>query len=140
MFEPVVLTNLVITFLIGWFQVIRLPACSMVTLLLASRADNASVNLHEAVVELGDWEDPENLQHGLLMRHSVRPVHLLLIEKLHIHADGIDLIHEKETAVSVDEVLVLSRHAAKSGIPSLTVHAIGAVSYTHLTLPTIYSV
>ena len=47
------------------------------------------------------------------MRHSVRPVHLLLIEKLHIHADGIDLIHEKETDESVDEVLVLSRHAAK---------------------------
>ena len=85
----------------------------------------ASVNLHEAVIDLGGWEDSENLQHGLLMRHSVRPVHLLLIEKLHIHADGIDLIHERETDESVDEVLVLSRHAAKSGIPSLTVHAIG---------------
>ena len=97
----------------------------MVTLLLASQADNASVNLHEAVAELGGWEESENLKHGLLMRHSYRPVHLLLIDKLHIHADGIDLLHEKETSESVEEVLVLSRHAAKSGIPSLTVHAIG---------------
>ena len=125
MFEPVVLTDLAIALRIGWFEVFRLPACYMVTLLLASRADNASVNLHEAVIDLGGWEASENLQHGLLMRHSVRPVHLLLIEKLHIHADGIDLIHERETDESVDEVLVLSRHAAKSGIPSLTVHAIG---------------
>ena len=125
MFEPVVLSNLVIPLRIGWFEIFRLPACSMVTLLLASQADNASKNLYQAVVELGGWGESENLQHGLLMRHSVRPVHLLLIEKLHIHADGIDLIHEKETAESVEEVLVLSRHAAKSGIPSLTVHAIG---------------
>ena len=97
----------------------------MVTLLLASKADNASVNLHEAVVDLGGWDAPEILPHGLLMRHSTHPVHLLLIEKLHIYADGIDIIHEKETAETVDEVLVLSRHAAKSGLPSLTVHAIG---------------
>ena len=97
----------------------------MVTLLLASKADNASVNLHEAVVGLGGWDAPEILPHGLFLRHSTQPVHLLLIEKLHIYADGIDIIHEKETAETVDEVLVLSRHAAKSGLPSLTVHAIG---------------
>jgi len=97
----------------------------MVTLLLASKADNASVNLHEAVVGLGGWNNSENLPHGILMRHTNRPVHLLLIEKLHIYADGIDIIHQKETAETVDEVLVLSRHAAKSGLPSLTVHAIG---------------
>ena len=97
----------------------------MVTLLLASEADNASVNLHEAVVGLGGWDAPEILPHGLLIRHSTQPVHLLLIEKLHIYADGIDIIHEKQTAETVDEVLVLSRHAAKSGLPSLTVHAIG---------------
>ena len=123
-FEPVVPTDLAIALRIGWFEVFRLPACYMDTS-ASLRADNASVNLHEAVIDLGGWEDSENLQHGLLMRHSVRPVHLLLIEKLHIHADGIDLIHERETDESVDEVLVLSRHAARSGIPSLTVHAIG---------------
>ncbi|MCS5531489.1 MAG: D-aminoacyl-tRNA deacylase [Candidatus Poseidoniales archaeon] len=97
----------------------------MVTLLLASKADNASVNLYEAVVELGGWSKSEQFDYGLVKSHSVRPVHLLLIEKLHIHADGIDIIHEEEIGESVDEVLVLSRHAAKSGIPSLTVHAIG---------------
>ena len=92
---------------------------NMVTLLLASRADNASVNLHDAVVSLGGWNTLEVFPHGLLMRHTIQPVHLLLIEKLHIYADGIDLIHEKETSEAVDEVLVLSRHAAKSGRPSL---------------------
>ncbi|MEK9908777.1 MAG: D-aminoacyl-tRNA deacylase [Candidatus Thalassarchaeaceae archaeon] len=102
----------------------------MVTLLLASKADNASVNLHEAVISLGGWGTPEILPHGLLVRHSTQPVHLLLIEKLHIYANRIDIIHEKETAETVDEVLVLSRHAAKSGLPSLTVHAIGVPGET----------
>ena len=46
----------------------------MVTLLLASKADNASVNLHEAVIGLGGWDGPEILPHGLLIRHSTQPV------------------------------------------------------------------
>ena len=72
------------------------------TLLLASKADNASVNLYEAVVELGGWSKSEQFDHGLVKSHSVRPVHLLLIEKLHLHADGIDIIHEEEIGESVD--------------------------------------
>lgn len=97
----------------------------MLTLLLASSADSASVNLHEAVLELNGWSPQEVLEHGVLRRHSNREVHLLIIDQLHIHADHIDAIHAEATGQTVDEVLVLSRHAAKSGIPSLTVHAIG---------------
>lgn len=97
----------------------------MVTLLLASSADNASVNLLEAVLALGDWQSAEEFEHGILRRHSTRPVHLLLIEQIHIHADAIDEIHAAAVEQAVYEVLVLSRHAAKSGRPSLTLHAIG---------------
>ena len=97
----------------------------MLTLLLASSADSASVNLHDAVSELDVWSSEEVLEHGVLRRHLNREVHLLIIDQLHIHADHIDAIHAKAIGQTVDEVLVLSRHAAKSGIPSLTVHAIG---------------
>lgn len=97
----------------------------MLTLLLASSADSASVNLYDAVSELDGWSPQEVLKHGVLRRHSNREVHLLIIDQLHIHADQIDAIHAEATGQAVDEVLVLSRHAAKSGIPSLTVHAIG---------------
>ena len=63
----------------------------VVTLLLASSADAASINLHDAVLRLGGWEDVGDLGHGVLRVHGTRPVHLLLIEDLHINADGIDL-------------------------------------------------
>ena len=104
----------------------------MVTLLLASSADVASINLHHALLRLGGWEDVGDLGHGELRVHGTRPVHLLLIEDLHINADGIDRTHEEATGCSVDEILVLSRHVSATEIP--------AVSYTHLTLPTICSV
>ncbi len=97
----------------------------MVTLLLASEADSASVNLLEAVRRLEGWGEPEEFDHGVVQRHIARPIHLLSIEELHIHADGIDEIHSAAVGESVDEVLVLSRHVAKSGRPSLTLHAIG---------------
>ena len=97
----------------------------MVTLLLASSADVASYNMHEAILRLGGWSEPAAMDHGLLREHATRPIHLLLIEELHIMADGIDRTHEEVTGCTVDEVLVLSRHVSASEIPALTLHAIG---------------
>ena len=83
------------------------------------------MNLHQAVLSLGGWSDSEDCEHGIVNVHRKYPIHILLIEELHIHADGLDVIHEKVCNVIVEEVLVLSRHSAKSGRPSLSVHAIG---------------
>ena len=90
----------------------------MVTLLLASRGDVASVNLHDAVLRLGGWGEAVEMEHGTVRTHSQRPAHLLLIDQLHIKADGIDAIHEEETGQTVDEVLVLSRHVSASQTPA----------------------
>ncbi len=97
----------------------------MVTLLLASSPDAASLNLHEAILRLGGWDEPTVMDHGLLRVHASRPVHLLLIDELHIMADGIDRTHEGATGCTVDEVLTLSRHVSATEIPALTLHAIG---------------
>jgi D-aminoacyl-tRNA deacylase len=97
----------------------------VVTLLLASSADAASLNLHDAVLRLGGWEEASDLGHGVLRVHGTCPVHLLLIEELHINADGIDRTHEEAAGCGVDEVLVLSRHVSATKIPALTLHAIG---------------
>jgi D-aminoacyl-tRNA deacylase len=102
----------------------------MVTLLLASRGDVASVNLHDAVLRLGGWGEAVEMEHGTVRTHSQRPAHLLLIDQLHIKADGIDAIHEEETGQTVDEVLVLSRHVSASQTPALTLHAIGVPGET----------
>lgn len=101
------------------------PSHDMVTLLLASSEDDASVNLHRAMLDLGNWSNPTNLPHGMVHQHLSREVHLLLIDHLHIHADGIDIIHEENTDCQLDEVLILSRHVSATNTPALTIHAIG---------------
>jgi len=97
----------------------------VVTLLLASSADAASLNMHEAMLRLGGWSKPTATGHGLLREHVTCPVHLLLIEELHVMADGIDCTHEEAIGCTVDEVLILSRHVSATEIPALTLHAIG---------------
>ena len=101
------------------------PSRTMVTLLLASSQDSASVNLHRAMLDLGNWSEPKSLAHGTMHQHLSRDIHLLLIEKLHIHADGIDSIHEKNADCELEEVLILSRHVSATNTPALTLHAIG---------------
>ena len=97
----------------------------MVVLILASEADIASMNLHNAVLGLGDWHVFSSYSHGKVWIHKKKPIHMLLIDDLHIYADQIDTTHELELNVQVTEVLVLSRHVSKSGLPSLTLHPIG---------------
>jgi D-aminoacyl-tRNA deacylase len=110
---------------LGCLEVASPNPLNMVTLLLSSRADDASMNLYGAVLALGGWSEGEEFGHGFVHFHSSQPVHLLLIDGLHINADEIDSAHSSAVDIDVEEVLVLSRHAAKSGIPALTVHAIG---------------
>ena len=70
------------------------------------------------------------LSHGVVTIHENFKVQILLIEDLHIMADGIDKEHEERTGFPVDEVLVLSKHASSSQVPSLTLHAIGVPGET----------
>ena len=97
----------------------------MVTLLLASNEDTASLNIFTALLQLGCWSEPEKFTHGDVFTHLDKNVQLLLISELHIHANNIDLEHFKITNQHVDEVLVLSRHVSSTNIPALTIHAIG---------------
>jgi len=102
----------------------------MGTLLLASSEDVASMGILSAIRGLGGWEEPKQHKHGLVWDHSSCDVQVLLIKGLHIRADGIDLEHESETGVRVEEVLVLSRHVSASETPALTLHAIGVPGET----------
>tara|TARA_B100000945_G_scaffold316796_1_gene318388 strand:+ start:795 stop:1730 length:936 start_codon:yes stop_codon:yes gene_type:complete len=97
----------------------------MGTLILASREDSASMNLLSAVISLGGWGDSKEMVHGQVTKHSSGVAEVLLIDDLHIWADGIDIKHEELTDFEVDEVLVLSRHVSASETPALTLHAIG---------------
>ena len=83
------------------------------------------MNIYSEVLELNGWEDTQEYSHGRVTRNSISDVELLLINQLHIWADGIDLKHQEITSSDVDEVLVLSRHVSSSETPAITLHAIG---------------
>ena len=105
----------------------------MGVLLLASKSDTASMTLFDAIMRLKGWSEVFTRTYGDYYIHECGSVYLLLIEQIHIRADGIDSIFKKNTGFSIDDVLILSRHVSRSNTPA-------TVSYTHLTLPTIYSV
>ena len=101
-------------------------------LIIASEADTASINLRDRLLEMAEWKedgefDGKNIwylskDYGNFCLSGTR---LITIEKLHIHAEGIDRKLVEETGIDVKNVVFLSRHKAASGRPSLTVHPIG---------------
>ncbi len=97
----------------------------MGVLLLASKSDTASMTLFDAIMRLKGWSEVFTRTYGDYYIHECGSVYLLLIEKIHIRADGIDSIFKKNTGFSIDDVLILSRHVSRSNTPAMTLHAIG---------------
>ena len=97
----------------------------MASLLLASTEDPASMNMLSELMAIEGWGESRDFDHGRVTSHSCGNVEALLIDGLHIWADGIDSAHTSITGTEVDEVLVLSRHVSASETPALTLHAIG---------------
>ena len=97
----------------------------MGVLLLASKSDTASMTLFDAIMRLKGWSEVFTRTYGDYYIHECGSVYLLLIEQIHIRADGIDSIFTKNTGFSIDDVLILSRHVSRSNTPAMTLHAIG---------------
>ena len=97
----------------------------MVTLILCSESDDASVNLRDSLLRASEWGKEEFFSHGRVVKHLICDVHILSIENIHVHADSIDSIHENEVSCEIKEVLVLSRHVSSTDTPAITLHAIG---------------
>ena len=88
------------------------------------------MNILSEVLKIEGWGEEQDFPHGLVTIHEEFEVQILLIDNLHIMADGIDKEHEESTGFPVDEVLVLSKHASASEVPALTLHAIGVPGET----------
>jgi D-aminoacyl-tRNA deacylase len=95
----------------------------VVRVLVANRSDPASVNLRDWLLASGTWEETPRTFRG-------HPVHSRS-EAILVEIDGPAVTDEaldadlRATNLPVMDVWFLSRHAAKSGTPSLTVHPIG---------------
>ena len=97
----------------------------MGVLVVASKSDTASMTLYDAMRRLDGWSESFSSSLGDYYIHECNRVYLLLIDQIHIRADDIDFIFSENTNLSVDEVLILSRHVSRSNTPAMTLHAIG---------------
>ena len=94
-------------------------------LLVVSRGDIASVRLGEALLKATRWEEISVLEDGQI--YQAGPHRMWWLQDKVLHEDFIDERFYAGTGFKADEVLFLSRHAAASGRPCLTVHPIGVL-------------
>ena len=97
----------------------------MGVLLIASKSDTASMTLYDAMMRLDGWSKPFSIISGDYYIHECDSVYLLVIDQIHVRADHIDALFKKHTGLSVDDILILSRHVSRSNTPAMTLHAIG---------------
>jgi len=98
---------------------------AMVTLLLVSETDIASVIQGEALLARGGWHEQEEIEGGSVWKHQHNRVWMWWIKTGFLMEDHLDTRFSNGSQLVVNEVLFLSRHYAASGRPSLTLHAIG---------------
>ena len=94
----------------------------MSRLLVCSEQDLPSVNMRDSLLSFHDWEDmgSEGQTRYLRFGDSV----MMIIPDMHIRHEDLD--KEAEAfGIKIDEIIVMSKHSAKSGRPALTVHPIG---------------
>lgn len=99
-------------------------------LLLCSLSDVASVNIREALLDLGGWSEA-GVHQGYPCYERGNDL-LATIQEVHLYADQVDALVSRSCGVDIASVVFLSRHKAASGIPTLTVHPIGNFSKADL--------
>ncbi|CAA0825568.1 D-aminoacyl-tRNA deacylase [Striga hermonthica] len=97
----------------------------MVTLVVATTADPASINPAKALLAMPGWQPGPTLDGGIRSFKNGDGLRLLEQDKFIIDEDDLDLRWEAATGETVSELIFLSRHAAVSNRPALTIHPIG---------------
>ncbi len=91
--------------------------------MVASAADEASVNIRDRLLEAGGWAEAGVFDGAPAWRRRDRL--LVTIRESHLYADGVDRRVRDALAVTPDAVAYVSKHRAASGQDSLAVHAVG---------------
>ena len=94
----------------------------MSRLLVCYEQDLPSFNMKKELLKRSEWKDLGS--DGTNAYMSCGDMVLMTIDRMHVHAEGIDREAE-DFGIEVDDIVVLSRHSSSSGKPTLTVHPIG---------------
>ncbi|DAC14282.1 MAG TPA: hypothetical protein D7H73_01180, partial [Candidatus Poseidoniales archaeon] len=89
----------------------------MTTLILASKADSASLTLHRAMIEVHTWESTSSPLGELLISTEI-DAHMLLIDEIHIRSDNMGKMHMDSINKNIDDIIVLSKHVSSSEVPA----------------------
>ncbi|XP_059655644.1 D-aminoacyl-tRNA deacylase [Cornus florida] len=95
----------------------------MVTLVVATTTDPASIGPATALLAMPGWQPGASFQGIRSFRNG--EVRLLEHDKGIVEEDDLDMRWEETTGEVVDELIFLSKHTAVSNRPALTVHPIG---------------
>lgn len=104
------------------------------TLLVGSQQDRASCAMIDALLSRGDWLEtnpgiePSGKRAGRAWNHARSPTSMWAVEGGLLDLDDVDRRWVDTLEVSrklPSDVIFLSKHVAKSGVPALCVHPIG---------------
>ena len=91
-------------------------------MLVCYEGDLPSANMKKDLLRRFSWEDMGSDGRNSYLSHG--DLVLMTVDRMHVHAENIDSAAE-DFGVSVDDMVVLSKHSSASGKPTLTVHPIG---------------
>ena len=105
----------------------------MVSLILVSGGDIASVNQADALLKMCDWKELPPVEG--LRAYSYKHARMWWLPDGCLWEDNLDKRWELETGELIKEVIFPSRHSAASGKPSLTLHYIGTMQVPEPEVP-----
>jgi len=98
---------------------------TMTVLIVSSTEDPASTNIKKFLLEIGDWNKfGEIFSHPVYLDENIDSI-IVTIDDRHIRHENIDKEVIEELNISVDLLIVVSRHRSKTGEPTLTTHPLG---------------
>ncbi|KZV23886.1 D-aminoacyl-tRNA deacylase [Dorcoceras hygrometricum] len=97
----------------------------MVSLVVATTSDPASINPAKALLAMPGWQPGPTLEGDVRSFKNGDCVRILEHDKSTIREDHLDFRWEAATGETVDEIIFLSKHVAASARPALTIHPIG---------------
>jgi len=95
-------------------------------IIVVSKEDVASCNIQKYLLQYGNWIDHDNYDGE--NTYKLNDTIMVTIEEIHLHYDQIDKKVEEQFGFHPELVIFASRHRAKSGIKTLTVHPLGNFS------------
>ena len=92
-------------------------------LIVTSAEDVASMNIRDKLQDMADWQEVGEFDGSPVLAH--KEYHMILIQEIHLYWENLDLEIEKETGMTYECFIFASRHRSKTGLRTLTVHALG---------------